>query len=187
VNLTGAQSYAIQCTGGCSPSILSLKDNVVQATDRIGYADAAFDEGYNVYWRPGGSPLIWFPYSSTSKVADPMFVAPASNDLRLNAGSPAVDTGSRAGLTAGFTADVDGVALPQGTTTDRGAEERTPGAPLGRVVRRGHAASRARGHTRGPGHRCCAQPEHLLPLHDGPGAGWHRPVHLCGGSRRRHQ
>ena len=28
VYLSGSQSYAVQCTGGCSPSVLSFKNNI---------------------------------------------------------------------------------------------------------------------------------------------------------------
>jgi hypothetical protein len=123
VMLTGAHSYAIQCTGGCSPAILSLHNNIVWSQDRIGYADHAFDEGNNLYWRPGGSPPIWFPIASSSRVGDPQWVAPSSGDFRLKAGSPAINAGTNAVLSMGYASDLLGFPIPWGGTVDMGAYE----------------------------------------------------------------
>ena len=49
VVMTGASSQGFICHAGCSASILSLKNNIIQAVAKVGYADAPFDEGYNVY------------------------------------------------------------------------------------------------------------------------------------------
>lgn len=123
VYLTGSASYAIQCTKGCSASILSMRDNIIWANDRVGYADAAFDERSNIYWRAGGSPKVYFPISASSQKADPRFVS--TSDLRLAAGSPALDKASGAGLALGLTTDLSGIAVPQGAAADIGAHERS--------------------------------------------------------------
>lgn len=124
VYLSGSQSYAIQCTNGCNSGILTLKNNIVWAQDRIGYADGAFDEGYNRYWRSDGVPKVYFSIASTSKKADPRFVNLGAGDLHLASGSPAIDAGSTAAVSLGFTRDLDGVAVPQGSLPDIGAYER---------------------------------------------------------------
>ncbi len=123
--LTGSQSYAIQCTGGCSSSILSMRDNIIWADDRVGYADASFDERNNIYWRAGGSPKVYFAISSTSRLVNPGFVS--SSDLHLKSGSPAIDAGSGAALALGYTTDLSAVAVPQGQAPDIGAYERATG------------------------------------------------------------
>lgn len=122
VYLTGAASFAIQCAGGCAPSILTLRNNVVWAADRVGYADAGFDEGNNVYWSPGG-PRVWFPMTASSRKADPAFVAPSAGDLHIRSTSPAVDAGWSGVLGLGYTSDFDGASLPRGPAVDIGAYE----------------------------------------------------------------
>ncbi|MEJ7696271.1 MAG: right-handed parallel beta-helix repeat-containing protein [Candidatus Limnocylindrales bacterium] len=124
VHLSGSQSYAIQCYGGCGTDILTMKGNIVVAQDRVGYADRAFDESNNLYWRPGGSPKVYFPISSSSMKVDPRFVNIGSGDLHLQSASPAIDKGSTAVLSL-FNRDLDGNSVPQGGAPDIGAYERT--------------------------------------------------------------
>lgn len=126
--LTGSESYALQCIPGCGPDILSLHNNVIWSEDRIGYANAAFDEGHNLFWRSNGQPKVWFPTASTSRVADPRWMNPAGGDFHLRADSPAIDRASWHAIDLGFGADLDGVAVPQGPTPDIGGYERG-GAP----------------------------------------------------------
>jgi hypothetical protein len=123
VYLSGSQAYAVQCTGGCISSILSMRGNIIWSQDRVGYADAAFDEGNNLYWKSDGAPKVWFPISSTSRKADPRFVDLAASNLRLQSTSPAINTGGVAALNLGYVLDLDGVALPQGAAPDMGAYE----------------------------------------------------------------
>jgi hypothetical protein len=124
VYLTGSSSYALQCYGGCSPSVLVFRNNIVWGEDRIGYADAPFDEGNNIYWRSDGAPPIWFSTSSSSRKADPRFVNRSASDFRLADRSPAVDTGSRAAVDRGYTQDLLATPVPQGPVPDIGAYER---------------------------------------------------------------
>ncbi|MEA2610182.1 MAG: hypothetical protein QOJ75_2425, partial [Chloroflexota bacterium] len=127
VYLSGSQSYAIQCTAGCNSGILTFKNNIVWAQDRIGYADNGFDESNNIYWKSDGAPKVYFPISSTSKKVDPRFVNLGAGDFHLASGSPAVDTASTAALALGFNRDLDGSAVPQGALPDVGAYERLTG------------------------------------------------------------
>ncbi len=39
VYLSGAESYAIQCTPACAPGILTMRDTIVWAKDRVGFID----------------------------------------------------------------------------------------------------------------------------------------------------
>lgn len=104
VYLTGAQSQGFVCSSGCGPDILSMRNNVIVAGWKVGYADRAFDEDYDVYW--GG--IAQFTLGSHSRIADPRFVGAASGDLHLQATSPAIDQG----VSAGYGADRDGVPVP---------------------------------------------------------------------------
>ena len=49
VYLTGASSQGFVCHAGCNGSVLSMRNNIIQAVLKAGYADGAFDEDYNVY------------------------------------------------------------------------------------------------------------------------------------------
>jgi hypothetical protein len=124
VYLTGANSYAVQCIKGCNASVLSLRNNIIVSQWYVGYADAAFDEGNNLYWQQQGNPKVWFPISSTSRKLDPRLVNPAALDFRLNTGSPAIDWGSMVAYNLGFRQDLANVAVPRGAAPDIGAYER---------------------------------------------------------------
>ena len=124
VFLSGSQSHAIQCGGGCGSSVLSLRDNIIWSAYEIGYADAAFDEGDNVYWTPGGVTRLYFPISSSSIKANPLWVSPSSGDFRLQSGSPALNQAARQSIDLGYTKDYAGTSLPQGGAVDMGAFER---------------------------------------------------------------
>ena len=59
VYLSGTESYALQCTGGCTPDILVFRDNIVWARDRVGFVDGTWSEARNVWWSPTRSePLV---------------------------------------------------------------------------------------------------------------------------------
>jgi hypothetical protein len=126
VYLTGASSYAIQCGSGCGTSILSLRDNIIGSTYAIGYADAAFDEAHNIYWAPNGSLKLWFPISSSSRKANPLWAAPTTANFHLQALSPAVNAGAPDAKNLGYTTDYAKVAVPQGSAVDIGAYEYVP-------------------------------------------------------------
>jgi hypothetical protein len=124
VYLTGAASFAIQCGSGCGPSILSLRNNIVWSADRIGHADAAFDEGDNVYWTPGGNVKVWYAMASSSMKRNPMWVSPGASDFRLQATSPAINAGSMHAYNLGYRSDYGGLGVPQAGLVDIGAFER---------------------------------------------------------------
>jgi len=106
VYLAGPDTEGFVCYAGCGTSILTLRNNVVQAVKKTGYADGAFDEGYGLYW---GGPNQ-FTMGAGSVRQDPRFVSSATGDLHLAATSPGLETGTSAN--GGFTADLDGLALP---------------------------------------------------------------------------
>ncbi len=149
VYLPGAAAYAVQCTKGCNSSILSMRNNIIWSADRIGYSDAAFDEGQNIYWTPGGQLKVYFPLSSSSRKVDPRWVAPGSGDFHLQSSSPAIDTGSNVSLQLGYKVDFAGTSVPQGGSVDIGAFERgsatAPPPPSGLAVSDSFSRSRTNG------------------------------------------
>ena len=121
--LTGAEAQGFVCYAGCGPGILTMRNNVIQATLKAGYADAPFDEDHNLY--AGG--IRQFAMGPHSLAAGPRFVDPAAWNLRLQATSPAIDRGVPVGYATDFDArpagqdgDGDGSAAP-----DLGAYEYT--------------------------------------------------------------
>jgi hypothetical protein len=122
VYLTSGLSQGVICYGGCSPAILTVKNNIIWADYKALYSDGNFNEGNNIYWNTSGSPTVVGTIGATSKKKDPLFVAPGS-DFHLQPGSPAVNAGSGAVLNAGFLADLDGKKVPSGGAADIGVYE----------------------------------------------------------------
>jgi 3-phytase len=122
VLLTGASSQGFVCHAGCGPDILTMRNNIVQAVAKVGYADRPFDEGHGVYF--GGQ--VQFSLATSSRIVAPGFVDAARGNLRLQSGSPAVDRGSL----LGYDRDLDGLTTPVDgngdgiVATDVGAYER---------------------------------------------------------------
>ncbi|TML87836.1 MAG: DNRLRE domain-containing protein [Actinobacteria bacterium] len=114
--LGGGNSQGFVCHGGCGPSILTMRNNIVQAVAKAGYADAPFDEDYNLYF--GGQTQ--FAMGPHSMVQNPAFVNPGGGDFHLQLGSPAVNHG--VGL--GYSQDLDRNPVPLGGSPDLGAYER---------------------------------------------------------------
>jgi hypothetical protein len=113
VLLTGSSSQGAICYAGCGPDILTMRNNIVQAVAKAGYADAPFTDDHNLYW---GGP-VQFTKGTSSIVADPRFVDPATWNLHLRSDSPAVDRG----VPAGYTQDLDGAPVPRDGNGDGSA------------------------------------------------------------------
>lgn len=103
VRLTGGASEGFVCQS-CSGAVLVLRNNIIQAVKKVGYADGAPDEDYDLFF--GG--IRQFPIGPHSRVANPRFVAPLRGDLRLRRGSPAIDRG----IPVGLRFDILGLRIP---------------------------------------------------------------------------
>jgi parallel beta-helix repeat protein len=124
VVMTGSGSQGFVCHAGCDSSVLSMRNNVIQAVAKAGYADGVIDEDYGIY--SGGQ--VQFSRGSHSIIASPAFVNAGAGDLRLAANSPAVDSG----VATSYNTDFGGTSVPQDgnrdgvAIRDRGAFERIP-------------------------------------------------------------
>jgi len=119
--MTGPGSEGFVCHGGCSGGVLTMRNNVIQAVLKAGYADGAFDEDYNIY--AGG--ITQFPLGPHSGVGNPLFISVGAGDFHLAGGSPAIDSG----VETGYGADLEGRGVPRDgngdgvAVADRGAFE----------------------------------------------------------------
>src|SRR5205823_2495475 len=50
VVLTGAHSQGFVCYAGCGPDIATLRDNIVEALWKVGYADRPANEDYDLFY-----------------------------------------------------------------------------------------------------------------------------------------
>ena len=90
-------------------------------TGNVAYNNVVYGNGRNLYSDPTPSGATILDFGRGNTTADPLFVNRGAWDLRLQAGSPAIDTGLNA-----FSPTLDRVfmARPQGATPDVGAYER---------------------------------------------------------------
>ncbi|MEK7407294.1 MAG: choice-of-anchor Q domain-containing protein [Acidobacteriota bacterium] len=105
--------------GPGSPRLfMNLRNNIAYAAGRQNYVSGVTSliRGSNNLWF-GNGPGPGFLQNNVN--ADPRFAALAANDLRLQAGSPAID----AGVNTQISTDFNGIARPQGSAYDIGAFE----------------------------------------------------------------
>lgn len=67
-----------------------MRNNIVFAVKKTGYADGVFDEDYDLFL---GGPEQ-FQMGSHSRVGDPLWIDPSAWNLRLRLGGPAIDAGT---------------------------------------------------------------------------------------------
>src|SRR5438876_6044095 len=85
VVMTGSSSQGFVCYAGCNSSILMMRNNIIEAVLKAGYADGVFDEDYDIY---GGTTQ--FTIGAHSALVDPMFGNVGAGGFHLAAASPAV-------------------------------------------------------------------------------------------------
>jgi myo-inositol-hexaphosphate 3-phosphohydrolase len=105
VSLTGTQSQGFVCHGGCTADVLYLRNNIIGAGWKAGYADGPIDEDYDLFY--GGNTQ--FTVGAHSIVANPGFLNGVSGNFDLLAGSRAID----AGAYSPYGKDFRGKTVPQ--------------------------------------------------------------------------
>jgi hypothetical protein len=111
VSLPGEDTQGWVCYAGCAADILKLRNNAFSVGGKTGYEDGdGADEDNSVYW----GQQTQFELGPGSIEADPLYRS--STDLRLLAGSPAVERG----VPTGYTTDLAGQPVPA-TKPDAGA------------------------------------------------------------------
>jgi myo-inositol-hexaphosphate 3-phosphohydrolase len=124
VFMTGSQSEGFICHAGCNAQILHLRNNIIGAGLKAGYADGPIDENYNLYFRG----QTQFTLGPNSIVGDPGFISGTNGVLDLKQGSRAIDSG----WVSPYNRDFDGTVVPQDgngdlrVTADIGAYEFSP-------------------------------------------------------------
>jgi hypothetical protein len=101
---TGARSQGFVCYAGCSRDLLYLRNNIIEAVWKAGYADGPIDEDYDVFNRG----ITQFPLGAHSIVADPAFASAATGNFALRQASRAID----AGVSSPYTRDFPGKPVP---------------------------------------------------------------------------
>ena len=104
VYFTGPSSQGFVCHGGCSRDVLTLRNNIIEARWKVGYADGDFNGDHNIFYRG----QLQFTPGPHSVVADPRWRSPATGDFRLQQGSPGIDSG----IGLGYTVDIGGSPVP---------------------------------------------------------------------------
>ena len=119
VYLTGAQSQGFVCHAGCNTGILTLKNNIIRAGLKSGYADGLFDNSNNIFY---GGPAQ-FSLGPGDVVADPQFINPGTFDFHLKSTSPAINKATTDTLALGIATDLDGNPVPVNGVVDIGVYE----------------------------------------------------------------
>jgi hypothetical protein len=131
---TGSNSQGVVCMG-CTNNVLRMQNNIIDVVDKALYIGngQSLIESNNIYWVPSGNVPKWnfvqnWNMASSSAIANPKLANPGNRNFHLQAGSPAINDGSHASVDAGYSADMDGNAVPQGGTVDIGAYETSTAA-----------------------------------------------------------
>ena len=130
IYFTGSKAEGFTC-GNCGKDILSLRNNIISAPHKAGYAGGPVDEDYDLFL---GGGIRQFSVGPHSFVGDPKWLNVGAADFRLQPGSPAIDRGQDLGPQVDFA----GTKVPYAAGPDLGALE---WAPPGAAARRPLVAS----------------------------------------------
>lgn len=118
VYLTGSQAEGFICQN-CGTDILFLRNNIISAPHKAGYASGPVDEDYDLFV---GAGIRQFSAGPHSFVGDPKWANVGAADFRLQPDSPAIDRGQDLGPQVDFA----GNKVPYGSAPDLGALEQAP-------------------------------------------------------------
>jgi len=124
INCTFSKNAAQNGGGG----IYNIGYSNPDITNCILWADTAFS-GSEILNPGTGTPSVSYSdvqggYPGTGNInSDPFFIDQTNNDLRLSAGSPAIDAGNNSSLPSDITTDLDGNPRIVNGTVDMGAYE----------------------------------------------------------------
>jgi 3-phytase len=98
ISLSGALSQGFVCHGGCGPNILRMRNTIIWAAGKVGFADNDFDEDYDLFF----GAKAQFTTGRHSITVNPAFVNRRRGNLHLRGSSRAVDRGVELGYSEDF-------------------------------------------------------------------------------------
>jgi hypothetical protein len=107
----------LDCVTGLTPSMVIMRDNVFHSNVRIA-SSGDFTHSNNLYHMTGGA-TVGYALGAGEKTGDPRFIDVGAENLRLQAGSPAVD----AAANLNYETDFDDAPRVVGAAPDMGAFE----------------------------------------------------------------
>ncbi|MEX2553746.1 MAG: DNRLRE domain-containing protein [Actinomycetota bacterium] len=117
VYLTGAESQGVVCYAGCSTDLLTVRNNIIRAAGKTGYADGPFIQTNNLFSGSLFQGNILGLLEPIVIILDPGFVNAAVGDLHLNPLSQAIDRGAE----LGYRQDLDKLPVPVDGNSDGSA------------------------------------------------------------------
>ena len=169
VKLTGAKSTGFVCYAGCTSSMFTMYNNVLDVAGRIGNLEGSMSGGNNVYWRGSMYSVNLMP---GDRYADPQFNGRRPGPHHAN--SPLVDTGRKAPMKT----DLDG----RKTDVDGNGDGRR-GTDIGAYEANSHKAKHRHG---GKGHQRQGPPRQGHHGHGGKGHHHHGGKHHHHGGKGHH-
>jgi hypothetical protein len=126
---TAEAGWAVLAWVGAAPTAdtMLFRNNIVYLADydRVTSSDG-FTHSNNLYYLAASRTQLGMALGAQEILGDPRFVDLNGGDLRLQAGSPAIDRG----LSLGYAIDFDGRSLPVGNAPDLGAFEYSGSGPI---------------------------------------------------------
>ncbi len=133
VKLTGSRSTGFVCYAGCTASLFTMYNNVLDVAGRIGNLEGSMSGGNNVYWRGSMYSISLMP---GDRYADPQFkgtrLIPTPKSPLVDSGRPSTMKTDLSGRKTGVDGNGDGKR-----GTDIGAYE---------AKRKGHKGKGGKGH-----------------------------------------